>query len=494
MDSLKSLVGVLRPSEKRLLLHYYSRNSNAQEKLRLKLYKIIEAGIEDDEHAKVALGSAGGASAYSHLKARLKEDILNVLLTQETSKRFAQANRAAELDCRKKVAQSHLLLLRGAQVEGMKVLNKALKTADRFELLAERLQINHLLREKFLGAGSSAELTRLNDAISKDVKLYEALLYVEEQSFILTSPEYQQKLANRAYDKRNLDLIADLGKLFQKHKLARIGFWYFMAATEYHTVRKNYGEVVSLGLKFLKLVEKSPAVKSKNNAAGVNQTLGFAFLQLRKFGEAQSHLVVSEKLFAASGFNRLQSLQLLVQSAMPQKEYVAVQKYVDVALSHPRIERREYLVPRWLFFKTSVLFARGDVDEAFTTLNRDGYLMKQQDEWNIQYRLLEMMILIEQVDEEWLEFKLDATRKFLTRHKNLDTPRVRAAVDVFSNILRKDLNFNELSSKNEKLLTKCLFEEQGYEWNPAGAELIRFDKWIESRRADYLDSKSDKTF
>ena len=125
MKSLQSLVKILRPSEKRLLLHYYSRNTNAEEKLRLKLFKLVDSGVESDVEAKVLLKNSSGPSAYSHLKSRLKDDILNVLLTQDTSKRLAQGNRSAELDCRKKVAQSHLLLLRGARIEGINVLTKA---------------------------------------------------------------------------------------------------------------------------------------------------------------------------------------------------------------------------------------------------------------------------------------------------------------------------------------------------------------------------------
>lgn len=481
MKSLQSLVKVLRPSEKRLLLHYYSRNTNSEEKLRLKLFKLVVSGVATDDEAKTLLKSSGGKSAYSHLKSRLKDDILNMLLTQDTSKRLAQPNRAAELDCRKKVAQSHLLLLRGAQVEGMNILNKALKTADQYELLAERLQINHLLREKFIGSGSTKELKRLNKDISADLKRYEALLYVEQQSFVLSSPEFAKNLRSRTKEDDYIKLIADLGRLFKKHKLARIGFWYFMAATEFHGSRANYEEVVLLGLKFLKLVEKSPAVKSKNNIAGVNLTLGTANLELRKFGDASKHLSRSEQLFAASGFNRLTCLQYLVLSEVAAGNQQTALNYIDLALVHPRINKREPLLPRWLYMKACVEFLNKDVDSSFKTLNKDGYLLKQQDEWNVQFRLLEMIQLIEMRDEEWLDFKLDATRKFLTRHKKLNRPRIQVAIDLIGNLHRKNLDYTEISNANLELLEACLIERKGYEWNPAGSEIVRFDKWIESK-------------
>lgn len=482
MKGLIPLIKVLRPSEKQLLHHHLSRSSNAEEKLRLRLFKLVDSGkVLTDDEAKLKLKATGGASAYSHLKRRLKSDILNILLLQDSSKRFAQANRAAELDCRKKVAQSHVLLLRGAQVEGMKILESALASADEYELLAERLQIHHLLREKFLGARSTDELVELNKKIQDDMQRYQALLNVQEKSFVLASPEFALELKKRANDKKYLELIEELSKLYRKHRLARIGFWYYMAATEYHSARTNFDQVVELGLKFLKLVQTSPAVHSKTNMAGVNQTVGVAYLQLRSFENAQKYLTQASALFPSAGFNRLQSLQFLVQAESALGDFDNALKNTGRALSHPRVDKREQLIPRWLFIKSSVEFLAANPQESFRTLNQDSYLIKQVDSWNVQFRFLEMMQLIEFKDEDWLEFKVNATRKFFTRHKELATPRAKATIDIVSNLLRNGLDFQGLSAKNLDLLRSSVAEAEGFEWNPIGPEIVRFDKWVVSK-------------
>jgi hypothetical protein len=41
-------------------------------------------------------------SAFSHLKRRLKKDMLNALLWQESEKRFPEAYLAGEFECTKK--------------------------------------------------------------------------------------------------------------------------------------------------------------------------------------------------------------------------------------------------------------------------------------------------------------------------------------------------------------------------------------------------------
>lgn len=481
MNGIVTLVRLMRPSEKRLLLHYYTRNVNAESKMRLKLFRLINSGVETDTEAREKLKSPGSASSYSHLKSRLKDDILNILLMQDTSKRLAQPNRAAELDCRKKVAQSHLLLLRGASVEGMKLIKSALKEADKYELIAERLQINQLLREKFLGVGASQDLANLNTAINEDLLRYEALLKVQEKSFVLASPEFAKTLKSRSKDKQNLELIDELRKLYVKHKLARIGFWYYMAATEYYSAKKSHQDVIRLGLKFIKLVEESPAVRSKTNIAGVNQTVGFAFLQSFKYPKAIEHLGVSSTLFPTRGFNRLTSLELLVKSQLAANELQGANATVVKAISHPRIELRENLKPKWLFIKACVEFRLKEHSQSFKTINSDGFLLKQVDAWNVQYRLLEMLQLVEFLDEEWLEFKLDATKKFLNRHKELITPRVKLAVNLISHLSRHELSTEELSVDVQERLNLSLKSEGEYVWNPSGPELVRVDTWFQSK-------------
>ena len=458
-----------------------ARTTNAEENLRLHLFKMLDAGHTDSQTVKKKLATDVSASSFAHLKRRLKEDILSVLLVKESSKRIAQANRAAQFECIKKIAQAHVMILRGVQTEGVKVLRKTIQTAERFEFIGEKLQINHLLREYLISFASTSELQHLNKEISKDLIRYQALLYVEEQSVLLANPEMSKGLRAKSNEKKYIQLIDDLEKLYKKHKLARIGFWYYMAATEFHTTQKNFELVVNLGLSFLRLVERSPAIKSKNNLAGVNQTVGLAQLELRNFFEAKNHLSVAEKHFPSAGFNRLQSLQFLGLAQMADQDYAGIMQTIEKAMMHPRIGAREHFLPQWLYIKACGEFLTSDIDSAFKTLNQNGDLMKQRDDWNIQFRMLEMLILIELKDEEWLEFKLDATRKFLTRYKKLDTPRVRASIELISNLLRRELDYDAISKKNNETLELCLNEAEGFEWNPAGLEIVRFDSWIKGK-------------
>ncbi|MBL4586603.1 MAG: hypothetical protein JKX84_06060 [Flavobacteriales bacterium] len=484
MQRLNGLVKMLRRGEKRLLRHLYTANNNGEKRLRLELFELIESGkINSDSDARIALGSKQSDSAYSHLKTRLREDILNVLLLQESPKRIVQPNRAAVFECWKKLAQAYVLIFRGAKQEGGRILKSAADLADRYELSAEKVLINHVIREALYSFTDVKQLNLVNENIRGDLSVWMDVLRSEEISFVMTLPH----LYKDTYMVKELgfeaSMIDELRSLFNKTGTSRIGFWYYLAFVEHCTNSGEYEKALKAGHQFLELVEKSPAVRSKNNIAGVNQTLGLIYLELRKFDEAIKFLARSEKLFPpTTGFNRLLCLQSLTLATTANGNLSEALQQVNTALNHPRISGREHLIPQWLFIQAGLEFLSGDVEASFKTVNKEGYLLKHPDEWNIQLRLLEMLQLIEMKDEDWLDFKLDATRKFLTRHKELDTPRVRAAVDVISNLLRKDLDFSQLSDKSLAQINNCIEEKEDYQWKPSSPELVRFDFWFEKKR------------
>lgn len=477
MDELIPLVRILRTGEKRMLNHMLKRGRTAEGNLRLRLFKLIDQGHADPATIKQALIENGSNSSFAHLKRRLRDDILSVLLVKESSKRIAQANRAAQFECIKKHAQAHVMMFRGAKTEGLRVLRKAMQTADRFELLAEKVQMNHLIRESIASRASGAELQALNKQIAADLVKYQAILYAEEQSVLLANPELYRGLRGKQNESRYMTLIEELKALYEKHDLARIGFWYYMAATEFYISQQDFGRVLELGLEFLALVEASPAVRSKNNIAGVNQTVGLAELELHRFTDAIQHFSVSERFFPAAGFNRLQCLRFLLVAQLAANQLEDAEQTIAKAFSHDKINVREHVEGQWRYSQACVEFLNNEIDASFKTLARSGDASKNKDDWNIQFRIFEMLLLVELKDEDWLQFKIDTTRKFLTRYKDLDTPRVRTAVDVLSNLLRKGLDFGAISEKNKEALDLCLANEPGYAWRATGAEFVRFDLW-----------------
>ncbi|MCF8256152.1 MAG: hypothetical protein K9J06_01265 [Flavobacteriales bacterium] len=408
--------------------------------------------------------------------------MLNILLLQESAKRIPQPNRVAAFECRKKLAQAYVLIPRGAFKEGVEILKAAKAQAIKYELVAEHILIDQLVREMVHLITDVRQLHELNDAINKNMGIWAGILRSEEISLALTLPHLYKETEEISDGILRTERIEELKTLYNNSGSARVGFWYYLAYIEYANRNHLYTDSIKAGKAFIELVGNNPSIWSKNNMAGANQMLGSAYLHTRDYANAAVHFEKADKNFPVAGNNRLANMEMLFRSQLGMGDFAASLRTVEEALAHQRIKARPVTLPRWYYLQACALLNTGDADGAFHILNQDGYLIKQQDEWNVWFRILEMMAMVEQRDEEWIDFKLQTLRKFIARYRKLGTPRVKAAIEMLSAILRKGLAFDNLGKKAEEGLKLSLAEAEGYEWSPEGAEVIRFDMWVQSKR------------
>jgi tetratricopeptide (TPR) repeat protein len=473
----------MRKGEKRLLRHIYSDVTNGEEQLRLLLFNLIEKDlVKNDAEARAAVGQKGSRSAYSHLKSRLREDIVNVFLLQETPKRIAQANRAAGFECRKKLAQAYVLMFRGAHSESIAILDSAETLAQKYELIPEQILIKHLIRESVHSIKSVVQLREINESINSNMSVWADILRSEEISLMMTLPHLFKESGELNEGVLNEERIRELRELFDRSGSARVGFWYYLAFIEFANRNRMYEEAIKAGKEFISLVSDNPSIWSKNNLAGANQMLGTAYLSTRDFASAAEHFALADRNFPTAGNNRLANLELLFRAQLGLGDHAAALSTVERTMIHPRYGVKPETSSTWLYHEACAQFASGDHSAAFKSLNMDGFLQKQRDERNPQFRILEIMVLMAMKDEEWIEFKLNTLRKLIARYRNLGTPRVKSAINIISALLRNGLDFDNLGAKAEESLLLCLNEADGYEWDPSGAELVRLDRWVRAQQ------------
>jgi len=481
MDRLIGIIKVLRKGEKRLLRHLYAANTNGEDRLRLQLFDLIESGqVKNDKQALKVLGRNHTSSAFAHLKTRLREDILNVLLLQESSKRIAQANRAAAFECRKKLTQAYVLIFRGAFNEGVELLKSAQIIAEKFELVAEIVLMNHLVREVVHLIKDVKQLHQVNNAINDNLEKWKDILRSEELSLAMTMPHLFNEYSGREGGV-DMALISELEHLYAKNSSARIGLWYYLAYIEHSTSQGKYAEAIEAGKKFVALVENNASIRSRNDIAGSNQMLGSAYLNTRDFVNATIHFKIADGDFPVLGNNRLMNFEMLYRAQIGSGDFAAANDTVSLALVHPRIKAKAALLPRWIYFQGCLHFLTGDAEGAFQNLIREGYLTKQKDEYNVHFRLLEIVVMMELRDEEWIEFRIQTLRKLLSRDRKLNSLRIKAAIEILSSLLHDNLSYQKLSKKAQTALEVSLDEAEGYVWNPEGAEIVRIDKWAERK-------------
>jgi tetratricopeptide (TPR) repeat protein len=485
MKSLYNLNKVLRPGERSLLRHMYGRSTNNEDKLRLRLFNLISSVEEQTDHqAIVGIEHKGGRSAFSHLKKRLREDMLNVLLLQESDKRFGESFRVAAFDCRKKLAQAYVLMFRGEYSEGLALLRRAAQIAKTFELPLERAQTDLLIRETLHTLRDRGHLDGINAEIREDLDLAISMNRAEELSLVLSAPQFFRGGKADGQEEMTMEkAMVEIEDIYRKKHLTRIGFWYFLARTEHHASVGQYAEVIRYGEDFIRLVESSPAVRSKNNIAGVNQTIGYAHLHQGSYSDAKRYLQVAVDMFRDGGVNQLRCLDFLFRAQYLNGDLALAEDIVKRALGHPKVSGNERGLARWYFFKSLVALKAGDRQVAFREVNRSAALQRGVDAWNLHHRLADLAIAVETDDFDWLEFKVESARKFVARTPTLKNKRVTDLLRLFNILARLGVNDFIKDKTAQKLLAELTSAESNAQWDPTGPELFRADLWMKGLTA-----------
>ena len=91
------------------------------------------------------------------------------------------------------------------------------------------------------------------------------------------------------------------------------------------------------------------------------------------------------------------------------------------------------------------------------------------------------MILFDQNDQDWLEYKIENFRKLISRDKYKSNSRIINAFQLFSK-LQKSLYKPKMSDLTQDILLLNLQSEKAdLKWSPDSFELIRYDSWIYSK-------------
>jgi hypothetical protein len=100
--------------------------------------------------------------------------------------------------------------------------------------------------------------------------------------------------------------------------------------------------------------------------------------------------------------------------------------------------------------------------------------------------MLEIMILFEQNDEDWLEYKIENFRKLISRYKCKTLKRIHLSFQVFSKMQKSLFNAGLQDYLYDPVLFKLQNENEGLEWRPSSSELIRYDGWITAKTKNQI--------
>lgn len=123
------------------------------------------------------------------------------------------------------------------------------------------------------------------------------------------------------------------------------------------------------------------------------------------------------------------------------------------------------------------LYMEGNTKEALAEMGQMKELLKHKYGWNSALRIQEMLLLLELGHTDTVIAKIEAFRKHLAKYPG--TKREEITYRYLALLDRQSFDYHTQSPEMKALLG----ELKEIPWKPMGAELIRFDVWIQAKAA-----------
>ncbi|MEM7105013.1 MAG: tetratricopeptide repeat protein [Bacteroidota bacterium] len=483
METLKQLVNALKPSEKRLIRKFYDIQPNGEDKKRLKLFELVASNrAETNEAASKILYGVQPNSAFSHIKSRLKKDILDFLLMQDASKHFSNKISQIEMNVAKWTLQGELLLSRGIYDEADKLLNKALDVAKDFEIFSEVLKIKNLLRTSVGYRKGIKSFKFYNNDMDYYIREYRKLLKVREYNFMLRLPNQFFTNKESEYFEYNTKALKNLEEMHDDGSSVTFTFQYYYLKVDHDMKNRDFEEALEFAKKLLNIVENEKIYKSSRvNVAGVNMVMAGVNLRLGNYEDAIRYAKKGVEKFHNGLMNELRAMESLFFAYLRNGDYQEARELALRAHNHKQIKRNNLVKAKWAFYEANLEYLEGNVDRAASLVRQNNALLKDRSGWLFGFKILELMITADDNEYDRLDYQLSSLSHLFSRNKTEKNSRVRVIRQVLRALISNGGNYTKTNESARDKLGLLENGEGDFYWNPEGYEIIRFDEWFKNK-------------
>lgn len=439
-------------AEKDLLFKICKIRNSTISKMTLLLDLFIhKPGLSDSEYSSFIYRDPS-STAYSQLKKRVKEELELLIILLKPSVQNEEIRK--RMECTELLLQSQVLLGRGLKSQGAKVLGKCLKKAIERDFADLTLSIFDI-----------SQRFNIEEVISKK-DLPELEQVIKSHLQILVNQHYTQERKQGTFEK-NTHLSQILHQLNFDRKN-----WGLLATIRQSISEKNFVKASSL------IQDSESDFSSSEGQKEVSEEFYFVklqvLLQTEKYREVIQNCNKLRSEFVLSPENQIK---------LAQKEWVALfhlQRYEEALAI-----LKKQLVPlspehsgKWKYWESVILFRQNYLKRALLLAHECQSDLKNSPNYYLGSKMLELMILFDQNDQDWLEYKMENLRKLICRWKGKISVRIESSFLLFQD-LQRHLPFESKADLIQSIHFSMLRTGgDAYAWNPYDYELVRYDQWF----------------
>ncbi|WP_425636475.1 hypothetical protein ACPUEN_13755 [Algoriphagus yeomjeoni] len=453
MESINQLLEACSLPEKTQLLEFAKiKNPPGSKKLMLMKLFVNQPGLSDTEYSQKIYKKPEGP-AYFQLKKRVKDEFeeLFLLLKPTCIKKENQLH----IECSELLLKSELILARGIRSEGSKLLERGLKMAIKNGFHDLVLTI-YSIAARF----GICEVLNNNDLPELEIAIKSHLQLLIKENY--KNPEDQKESKNEHlktmirqlnYNRKSWLILDDINRSIQ-HKD------YENALSQVNEAELDLNQNNQSRTKDELLLTKTSILLAKREYTEVLEECIYS-VNPSKFSIENKLRYSLNHWYALFHLNKIDEAQQILHNNLMKLDSDQDKK--------------------WRYLEAYIQFKQGNFKTALKEIHSCQKYLKNNSDYYLGSKMLEIMILFDQNDQDWLEYKIENFRKLISRYKCKTLTRIQLAFQVFSKLQKSLFKACLIDLVNDPILSDLRNEIEGLEWRPASSELIRYDSWISAK-------------
>lgn len=487
MTDLIKIIRLFKPSEARIINQIFNSKSGEHITKRKKLFNLIyEKKCNTDKQARQYLNYTEAKSAYSHLKKRLKNDILNFILIfsdQETDDDNTAASE--ELKCYKLLYQGKYLLKKNLTDEAIPVLQKVFACADKYELPEIKIIAGQLLI-KYKNQNRSNK----NKPYPSGFNPLNELELLKEH---LVANCYQQpeKTSHASFFKPETPLLFKKAQhnfvlQFSNLRSKKLKLHTYISFIQQQIQNHNFHHALELcNSKSLHDILKEPALRTKENLSLIRNEMAKTHIYLKNYDKAIDNATLAADIAGnIVPLQLLQSYNILFYASFYSNNLNQAFNICQKVLNQELYTNNNSL-SHWNFYHATIAFAKREFKQSLKFLNAINKFNHEDIPLSLGIKIQELMNLVELHEHDWLECRIDCFRKYLKKFDQNTLLRFRSCYELFKTLTKNNFNISSTLSQQHNLLKKLESGQGIYYWDPLGNEPIRIEKWLCYKEPEY---------
>lgn len=493
---IKKLMSKLSSDEVKVTKKYlvaFDTNATKKYSASLKLFNILlKRPAYDKEKAKKALKKDLTDESFDRLILRLRDKLLNAYILDINYERKGVYSEwsVAMFEVRHKLMQAQSVLGRGIRDSALRLFNKIILKAKKFELYAELVETLYYKQQILsLTKGQKVYTTKY----LSDIQFYERCgkaVYRARDFYF----KYFKYADFTGLNTNKLELlteaIAELQQEYTATRSANVGYFMYCLMMEYYLAMEDYNRTHKTGLKRLKLLEKSPAIYMKRRMGHAYSDLADNKLYLFDFKQSLEYALKAQEYYKKNSFDYIIVKEFEFYSHYYNGNLNKAENTLKELFRELKWEEVPFEYSKTQYFQACVMFLNRKFKESARCLQECKEIEKDLEGWNIGIRILSIINQLEIPDLDYADSKIQAMRKHIARIKELNPTRKRERIilKIFEALDRNSYNFTLTYEECKKDFEKLSSDKKGYRWEIKTPELIVFHKWFIShvRKEPYI--------